>query len=60
MLMAKYYTKNYTDKEIEKQIEEAMNVVEPNKKSIDFILNYSKSLSVQKSKEMGDMFLNLN
>lgn len=58
--MAKYYTKNNVDKEIEKQIEEAMTVAEPNQKSIDFILNYSKSLSYKKSEKMGDMFLNLN
>lgn len=58
--MAKYYTKDFTDKEIEKQIEEAMLIVQPSKKSVDFILNYSKSLSVKKSKDVGDMFLNLN
>ena len=58
--MAKYYTKNNVDKEIEKQIEEAMTVAEPNQKSIDLILNYSKSLSYKKSEKMGDMFLNLN
>ena len=58
--MAKYYTKEVSDKELEKEIEAAMNVAEPSKESIEFILNFSKSLSVKKSKKVGTMFLNLN
>tara|TARA_B100000768_G_C11080564_1_gene290622 strand:- start:434 stop:619 length:186 start_codon:yes stop_codon:yes gene_type:complete len=33
---------------------------EPSKYSVDFILSYSKSLSVQVNKKFGSIFLNLN
>ena len=33
---------------------------EPSKYSVDFILSYSKSLSVQVNKKIGTIFLNLN
>lgn len=58
--MAKYYTKDFSEKQLENEIKAAMNVAEPSKKSIDFILNYSKCLSVKESDEIGTMFLNLN
>ena len=58
--MAKHYTKEISDKELEKEIKSVINFVEPSKESIDFILNYSKSLSVENSKKLGRLFLNLN
>lgn len=33
---------------------------QPSQKSIDFILNYSRSLSVKKSRMMESLFLHLN
>ena len=33
---------------------------EPSKRSVNFILNYSKSLSVQINKKLGMILLNLN
>lgn len=60
MRMAKYYTKEVSNKQLEKEIQAAMSVAEPSGKSVDFILNYSKSLSVKKSEKVGTMFLNLN
>ena len=58
--MAKHYTKEVSNKQLEKEIQAAMNVAEPSKESIDFILNFSKSLSVKKSEKVGTIFLNLN
>jgi len=58
--MAKYYTKDFSEKQLENEIKAAMNVARPSKKSTDFILNYSKSLSVKESEDIGTMFLNLN
>lgn len=58
--MAKYYSKEVSEKELEMKFDAAMNVAEPSKESIDFILNFSKSLSVKESEKVGTMFLNLN
>lgn len=58
--MAKHYTKEISNNKLEKEIEAAMSIAEPSKKSIDFILNFSKSLSVKSSEKVGTMFLNLN
>ena len=62
--MAKHYTKESSKKNSKKNLEEevkaAINIAEPSKESIDFILNFSKSLSVIRSEKVGEMFLNLN
>ena len=58
--MAKNYTKETSDKKLAQEIESVINFAEPTKESIDFILNYSKSLCVEKSEKLGRLFLNLN
>ena len=58
--MAKHYFKGITDKQLEEISESSINFQEPSKKSIDFILNYSKSISVEKSENVGIMIFNLN
>lgn len=58
--MAKNYSKEISDKQLVKEFELVTNFAEPSKDSIDFILSYSKSLSVKKSEKLGRFFLNLN
>jgi len=58
--MAKHYTKESSKKNSEEEVKAAINIAEPSKESIDFILNFSKSLSVIRSEKVGEMFLNLN
>jgi len=55
--MAKYYTKDFSEEQLENEIKAALNVAEPSKKSIDFILNYSKSLSVKKSEDIASFII---
>jgi len=42
------------------QLKNKLNLEQPSQKSIDFILNYSRSLKVRKSKVMDTLFLHLN
>ncbi len=58
--MAKHYTKELSKKQLEEEIKAVINIAEPSKESIDFILNFSKSLSFIRSEKIGEMFLNLN
>jgi hypothetical protein len=58
--MAKHYSKEISDKQLENITDSSINYYEPSKKSIDFILNYSKSISVEKSENIGTFFFNLN
>jgi hypothetical protein len=58
--MAKNYSKEISDKQLENITDSSMHFHEPSKKSIDFILNYSKSISVEKSENVGAFFINLN
>tara|TARA_B110000211_G_C13948955_1_gene495220 strand:- start:71 stop:256 length:186 start_codon:yes stop_codon:yes gene_type:complete len=57
----------YSEVPNEKELNEMTNITgdvnslhEPSKNSVDFILNYSKSLSVQFNEKIGPIYLNLN
>lgn len=57
----------YSEVPNEKKINEKTDIIgnvnslhEPSQRSVDFILNYSKSLSVQINKKLGTILLNLN
>tara|TARA_Y100000739_G_C20521817_1_gene424481 strand:+ start:120 stop:296 length:177 start_codon:yes stop_codon:yes gene_type:complete len=58
--MAKKYSKENQFEHIEKEIEHLNSSMNPSEKSVQFILSYSKSLSVKTSKKFGTLFLNLN
>jgi hypothetical protein len=57
----------YSEVPNEKELNEMTNITggvnslhEPSKNSVDFILNYSKSLSIQFNEKIGPIYLNLN
>ena len=57
------YSEVPSEKELNEMTDFTGNVnelQEPSKYSVDFILSYSKSLSVQINKKFGPIFLNLN
>jgi hypothetical protein len=58
--MANKYSKENPFKHIEKEIKHLNSSVNPNEKSIHFILDYSRSLSAKTSKKLGTFFLSLN
>jgi hypothetical protein len=58
--MAKNYSRENLFKHIEKEIKHLNPPLNPSEKSIHFILNYSKSLSVKTSKKLGVLFVSLN
>lgn len=58
--MAKKYSKEDPFKDIEKEIEHLNSSMNPDEKSIHFILNYSRSLCAKTSKKLGTFFLSLN
>lgn len=61
--MAKNYFELLLEKELIEMTDNTGNVnelQEPSKDTIDFILNYSKSLSVNQNDKLGPIFLNLN
>tara|TARA_B100000795_G_C22787770_1_gene435411 strand:+ start:241 stop:426 length:186 start_codon:yes stop_codon:yes gene_type:complete len=61
--MAQNYFELLLEKELIEMIEDTGKIKylqEPNQSSVDFILNYSKSLSVQFSDKIGPVLLNLN
>ena len=61
--MENKYSEVPNEKELNKLTDftrDANQLHEPSKYSVDFILSYSKSLSVQVNKKIGIIFLNLN
>lgn len=58
--MAKNYSKENSPKYIQKEINLINYGLNPSENSIQFILNYSKSLRTKTSKKVGTFFLNLN
>ena len=58
--MAKNYSKETSFKRFEKDFDSNNNCMDPSDKSIQFILNYSKCLSVRTSEKIGPLFLSLN
>lgn len=58
--MAKNYSKETSFKRFEKEFDSNDNCIEPSDESIQFILNYSKCLSVRTSEKIGPLFLSLN
>lgn len=52
--------KKYSEENPIKDIENLNPSLRPSEKSINFILNYSKSLQVNTSKKIGNLFLSLN
>lgn len=61
-----YMGKNYSEHLSEKITDKLLNdgnqnlLCNPSEKSVDFILNYSKSLSVVNSSGLDSIYLNLN
>lgn len=51
---------NEAFEKIQLDMEQKDTSCEPSENSINFILNYSKSLSVKESKNIGNVYLNLN
>lgn len=58
--MEKDYFKKALSKNSEKEFKFIISDMNPSEKSIQFILNYSKSLSVKLSEKAGILYLNLN
>jgi|TARA_B110000261_G_C12995719_1_gene322134 hypothetical protein len=61
--MAQNYFELLLEKELIEMIEDTSKIKylqEPSQSSVDFILNYSKSFSVQCSDKIGPVLLNLN
>ena len=58
--MEKKYSDENPLKNFKKKIKHKNDSMNPSEKSIQFILNYSKSLSVETSKNIGSFFLVLN
>jgi len=61
--MAQNYFELLLEKELIEMTEDTGSIkslYEPSKSSVDFILNYSKSLSVQFNDKLGPVLLNLN
>jgi hypothetical protein len=58
--MEKKYSKQTSSKYSKKEIDFTKSSLKTSEKSIQFILNYSKSMSVRQSKKIGTLFLNLN
>ena len=58
--MAKNYTKETSLKRFEKETHSRENFIEPSEEVTQFILNYSKCLSVRTSEKIGPLFLSLN
>ena len=58
--MAKNYSKETSLKRFERELESLNTFIEPSDESVQFILNYSKCLSVRTSKKVGTLFLSLN
>ena len=58
--MAKNYSKENSCKSIQKEIDSLNYGLNPSENSIQFILNFSKSLRTKTSKKVGTFFLNLN
>ncbi|MDG1517405.1 MAG: hypothetical protein P8Q42_05210 [Flavobacteriales bacterium] len=56
--MDKHYSKETSDKEFENA--EMNYISEPSEAAVEFILNYSKSLSFRQSEIVGSVFINLN
>tara|TARA_Y100001934_G_scaffold259940_1_gene331680 strand:- start:449 stop:625 length:177 start_codon:yes stop_codon:yes gene_type:complete len=58
--MAKGYSKQTSFNRYKKEIESLGVYFEPSEESVQFVLNYSKSLSVKTSEKVGTLFLSLN
>lgn len=58
--MAENYSRKTSFKRFEKKIDSNVNCMEPSDESVQFILNYSKCLSVKTSEKIGPLFLSLN